>query len=64
MARRPGVELADCSRCGACVDACPEVFAMNEAGFVEVIDRDAYPEDCVAYAVMNCPEDCIHWQED
>lgn len=64
MARRPVVELADCSRCGVCVEACPAVFAMNDAGFVEVIDHEAYPENCVGDAIMNCPEDCIHWQED
>ena len=36
--KKPVVELSDCTACGACVDACPSVFRMNEAGFIEVIE--------------------------
>ncbi|MCU0592505.1 MAG: ferredoxin [Desulfobacterales bacterium] len=45
MLKRPIVELSDCIRCEVCVAACPAAFRMNDAGFVEVIDLSAYPED-------------------
>jgi ferredoxin len=47
-----------------CVEACPAAFRMNDAGFVEVIDLSAYPEDEVQDAIKNCPADCIYWEED
>ena len=62
--KRPVVELSDCIRCDVCVEPCPAVFRMNDAGFVEVIDLSAYPEDEVNDAIKNCPADCIHWAKD
>jgi ferredoxin len=37
---------------------------MNDAGYIEVIDLDAYPEDEVYEAIKNCPADCIRWEDD
>ena len=59
----PIVDLSECILCGICVDICAEVFKMNDAGFVEVIPLDAYPEDAVDEAIKNCPADCIHWDD-
>jgi ferredoxin len=62
--KQPVVELSDCIRCDVCVEVCPRVFRMNDAGFVEVMDLDAFPEDDVNEAIKNCPADCIHWEDD
>lgn len=62
MIRVPVIELSDCIKCGVCVDSCPEVFRMNDAGFVEVIDLEAYPQGLVDEAIKNCPTDCIFWK--
>ncbi|MDJ0831750.1 MAG: ferredoxin [Desulfobacterales bacterium] len=58
----PVVELSDCILCEVCTEICPEVFQMNAAGYVEVIDLDAYPEAEVDEAIKNCPVDCIFWE--
>jgi len=62
--KRPVVELSDCIRCDVCVGVCPAAFRMNDAGYVEVIDLSAYPEDEVNAAIKNCPADCIHWEDE
>ncbi len=59
----PVVELSDCIRCGICAEVCPEVFRMNAAGYVEVLDLSAYPQEAVDEAVKNCPADCIFWEQ-
>lgn len=61
--KRPVVELSDCTRCGVCVEVCPEVFIMNEAGYIAVADLECYPEREVDEAIKNCPENCIFWEE-
>ena len=57
----PVVELSDCILCEICVDVCPDVFRMNETGFVEVLELDQYPEGEVDDVIRNCPSDCIFW---
>ena len=42
---------------------CPDVFFLNESGFIQVADRAVYPEDEVDEAIKYCPEDCISWDE-
>jgi ferredoxin len=61
MTRVPVVELSQCNLCEGCVAACPEVFRRNEAGYMEVVECDVYPEECVEDAIRNCPEQCIAW---
>ena len=61
--RHPVVELSDCITCGVCVEICPHLFRMNDAGFVEVIELSSYPESDVNDAIKYCPVDCIHWEE-
>ena len=59
----PVVELSDCIVCGVCVEVCPDVFRLNDAGYIEVIDRENYPGE-VGEAIKNCPADCIYWAEE
>ena len=40
----------------------PSVFVLNDAGYIEVADLDAYPVDEVNDAIKYCPEDCISWE--
>jgi len=62
--KRPVVELSDCILCEVCRDVCPEVFSMNDLGYIEVADLAEYPEDEVEEAIKNCPADCISWEEE
>ena len=61
--RAPVVELSDCIKCGVCVELCPEVFRMNSAGYIDVIDLPDFPENEVDEAIKYCPVDCIYWDE-
>ena len=60
--KKPSIDLSECTLCGTCIDVCPDVFRMNAAGFVEVIERKTYPEEEVNEAIKYCPEDCIYWE--
>lgn len=55
----PVVELSDCTLCGICADLCPEVFHLNSAGYIEVLELEVYPDEDVLEVIKNCPEDCI-----
>ena len=59
----PAVDLSRCSVCGVCIEVCPMVFRLNEAGYIEVIELLSYPEADVDEAIKYCPEDCIYWEE-
>ncbi len=61
--RTPIVELSECIKCGVCVELCPEVFRMNDAGYVNVSDLPDYPENEVNDAIKYCPVDCIYWDQ-
>lgn len=63
MPKAPVIDLSQCVACDACLELCPAVFARNQAGYMEVLDLDSYPEDCVDEAINCCPADCIQWQE-
>jgi len=60
--KRPAVDIGSCTLCMGCVEVCPEVFRLNDAGFIEAADLDDYPEDCVSDAIKYCPEDAIEWE--
>ena len=60
----PSVDLGRCNLCVACIEVCPLVFRLNDAGYVEVIELSSYPETEVNEAIKYCPEDCIYWEED
>jgi ferredoxin len=59
----PVVELSECIKCEVCVEVCPAVFRMYDAGYIDVADLSSYPEPEVEEAIKNCPADCIHWAE-
>ena len=60
--KHPVIELSECILCGVCEEVCPDVFILNEAGFMTVADLDHYPEPEVDEAIKNCPTDCIRWE--
>ncbi len=61
--RIPVLDIGTCTLCMGCVAVCPEVFRENDAGYIEVIELDAHPEECVNEAIKYCPENCISWEE-
>lgn len=62
MKQVPVVDLSLCTLCAGCVEVAPEVFHINDAGYLEVRDLDDYPQEAVDEAIKNCPEDCIYWE--
>ena len=62
VAKQPVVELSDCILCGVCESVCPRVFHLTEAGYVAVLEMEAYPEEEVDEAIKNCPAQCIYWE--
>jgi len=60
----PVVELSLCIRCGVCEEVCPQVFKMNDAGFIAVAELNHYPTLEVNDAIKCCPTDCIYWQKE
>ena len=59
----PTVDIGTCTLCMGCVEVCPEVFQLNDAGFIEVIELPVYPQAAVNEAIKYCPEDCIDWED-
>jgi ferredoxin len=59
----PVLDLGQCTDCEGCLAACSEVFRRNEAGYIEVLELDAYPEECIEEAMRCCPAQCISWEE-
>ena len=57
----PVIEASNCILCEVCRDVCPDVFRLNDLGFIEIVDMNEYPEDDVDQAIQNCPKDCIFW---
>lgn len=58
----PVVDIGICTLCMGCVEVCPEVFQLNDAGYIQVIEMTAYPEATVDEAIKYCPVDCISWE--
>ena len=40
------------------------LVALEDAGYIEIIELSEYPEKDVDEAIMFCPEDCISWNEE
>ena len=59
----PVIDIGACTLCMGCVEVCPEVFQQSNAGYIEVLELDIYPEEAVNEAIKYCPEDCIGWEE-
>jgi ferredoxin len=58
------IDQEKCIASGACVLACPEVFAQDDDGFVVLLQENPPPElhDAVDEAVRACPATVI-WTE-
>jgi len=61
--KKPAIDLGECVDCDACIEACPNVFRRNDAGYIEVLELPEYPEEEVEEAIKNCPADCIKWED-
>ncbi len=59
----PVIDMNDCTLCGGCYEMYPELFRLNDAGFIEVVEMECYPEKEVDDMIKHCPQDCIHWEE-
>lgn len=58
----PVIDIGACILCEICTELAPQAFAINDAGFVEVLSLDEYSDQTVHEAVKNCPKDCIFWE--
>ncbi len=54
--------MSECILCEVCTSVCPQVFKINDVGFIEVSDLEEYPEEAVNEAIKNCPQRCIDWE--
>lgn len=45
-----------------CVEVCPQVFQENDAGYIQVVELEVYPQAEVDEAIKYCPVDCISWE--
>ncbi|MCD1293391.1 ferredoxin [Methanocella sp. CWC-04] len=60
----PVVDKELCISCGNCVDLCPEVFAYDDEGKAEVIDKEGCGTKCdCEEAAASCPTDAITLEE-
>jgi ferredoxin len=59
---QPIIDISNCVVCEICAEVCPDVFKLNTSGFIEVLELEHYPKECVMEAVKYCPEDCISLQ--
>jgi ferredoxin len=62
MSRKVAIDKNECIGCGSCHDLCPEVFSVDEEiEKAEVIQPTGGPEDCIEEAMVECPMQCIYW---
>ena len=59
--KNPEIDLSKCILCEVCRESCPDVFRLNDAGYIEVLDLKQYPEEEIDDAIRNCPASCISW---
>jgi ferredoxin len=63
MAKTVAIDQDECISCGACVDACPDVFRMNDDNLAEVYNAGGASEEEIEDAIDSCPVTCISWEE-
>jgi ferredoxin len=49
----------DCMGCETCVQLCPDVFEMNEAGDKAIVINPDADADCVDESIDSCPGSAI-----
>ncbi len=50
--------------CQACLELCPEVFRINPAGYLEIVELADYPVVEIDEAIAACPAYCVSWREE
>jgi len=60
--KKPVIDLEYCILCEICIELAPQVFQINDAGFVEILSPNNYQADNIHEAVKNCPKDCITYE--
>ena len=59
----PVINLEYCIMCEICVELAPDVFQINDMGYVEVLPSADEPSPAISEsvheAIKNCPKDCI-----
>jgi ferredoxin len=63
MAKSVYIDQEECIGCGACVDSCPDVFAMNDDNVAEIVSDGSASEEEIQDAIDSCPVECIHWKD-
>ncbi len=56
------IDVYECNGCGACVEICPQVFAMDEWEKVVLLDSDAEVTAKVEEAAAYCSQKCISFE--
>ena len=65
MSKKVYIDEEERIGCGSWEEICPEVFKLNEdTDKAEVIKAEGGPEDLIEEAMVTCPVECIHWEED
>lgn len=59
VCRTVEIEMEECILCGVCTELAPQVFTMNDAGYIEVDDNGCIDPADLDQAAANCPKDCI-----
>lgn len=55
------IDADACTGCGACVDNCPDVFAMGDDDVAKVSNPEGAGEDQIQDAINGCPMEAIAW---
>ena len=55
----PSIDISKCILCEICVEIAPDIFHLNEAGYIEVKEQDTYSVNKIHMAKINCPQQCI-----
>ncbi len=58
----PVIDFECCILCNVCVELAPQVFQLNDAGYIETAVLDDYSDESINEAVQNCPRNCISWE--
>ncbi len=56
------IDVYECNGCGACVEICPEVFAMDDWEKATLLDPDAEVTEKVEEAAAYCAQKCISFE--
>ena len=64
MLKRPEIDMSECVLCDICIELCPYAFNKNQSGYIEVVDRDDYPEEDIDDIIKSCRGKCIEWIEE